>query len=967
MEVIKFLPVLRKRYHSWDQLEAQINALPTTKQKGDAFEQFMYCFIKIFSVRFDTKDVYLTKDAPENLLSKYDITRSDAGVDGILVTNSGKVIALQAKFRDQRKTPSYDELTKFWNEARHCDQMYTFANAYYITNKEKKHSNTCHILVNDLLKLDDDFFLSLFEMVNQNKLVRHLKTPWEYQKLMIDAVIIGFESNDRGKLIAACGTGKTLVSMWIAEGLDVDKLLFVAPSIALVKQTLENWTANVKDIFSYICVCSDKTVINNLEDEYDIPISDVGVPVTTSAAVLREFLSSNSYSRKFVFSTYQSLDVVVQAMSELPDFKFDLTICDEAHRTAGAKNSQLFSLALDDQYIPASKRLFMTATERMVRPFLQKKAEEKGQIIFSMDDEKNYGPVFFNYNFGMAIQDHTISDYKIIVAAIEEEEIYKYIKGDANLITNIDNQDLSSYAQMLFARILLSKSMSQFPIHKVISFHSSIANAEKFTSDTGDNISLRAIINKSNSNIKDEGLFIGNVSSKKTAGDRNSIMDSFAKSKYGIVSNAKCLTEGVDVPVIDSVYFVDKKSSLVDIVQACGRALRKPHGDDSKTAYFIIPILIPKNTNDINQIFNLDSFETVFDVIQSLRDQDFRLADWIDELNRRLVKGDRLTDPKDPNNYNPVDFSLPKRIDLKKFEESLLVNIATVNKDPMRFAQAHFYGKLERKTSQKRIFTTIADYSFKSLFENLADPTLKKFDGCENSILTIDTLQINHNNVSHTQRLGLIDSYKKGQYVLTDLGREYLHHKISSKDLFKQQMLRYYVTKKDEAGNERVIFPYRMFFNILSNDEIQKINFYEFAFGIFNIYDGTDNSTKLAISDILYLRQHYANLAQINESNKESILAELNRYFCTKYSVTDIWGSSPTTVKNQFIYFKNNIGTFDDIVNVSNNVISMKEGVMSKLEKLMAKDKDIETIKAPKSRRNRFTKAVISMIVFSGT
>ena len=258
----------------------------------------------------------------------------------------------------------------------------------------------------------------------------------------------------------------------------------------------------------------------------------------------------------------------------------------------------------------------MTATERLIRPNLMKRAEQNGLVLFSMDDEKVYGPVLSKYNFGDAIKDKTISDYKIVISGIKESEILSFIRENADLVVDdeaMDAEDMRITAQSLFAKVLLAKAMDTYSLKKVISFHSSIQRAKDFVSDDTNDVPLAELINKYN-DIEDSEMYVGHISSQNTAADRGKIMRDFKKADYSVLSNAKCLTEGVDVPIIDSVFFVDKKTSLVDIVQACGRALRTKKGT-SKTAYFLVPIIIPDGGSQ-TEMFNSDQFETGYNIIQ---------------------------------------------------------------------------------------------------------------------------------------------------------------------------------------------------------------------------------------------------------------------------------------------------------------------------------------------------------------
>jgi len=933
--MIKFSNTLKQKYSSWDELEEAIEKLSTTTEKGNAFEEFTYAYFKIKSVFYQVDEVYPYKHIPQKYKDKYRLAVRDSGVDGLIIRKDGTAVAYQSKFRSYRASPGYEELTKFWSEGRYCEYCCTVANSYSLSNLSDKHEQNMKILCYDFLSLPESFFNELYNFTNVlNMSKAEFKEPFEYQKKIISDVVSKFRYEDRGKIIAACGTGKTLTALWIVEQMDIEIVLFLAPSISLIKQTLEVWSSQAKLSFSYICICSDNTVSDNVEnDESDISISELGIPVTTDENKISNFFNVKSARRKYIFSTYQSAEKVISSI-KYAKIVIDMTIFDEAHRTAGLRSS--FSLALENQYVPSKKRLFMTATERIVRPVLLRKARNNGEIIFSMDDENVYGSLFSKYNFGDAIKDETIADYQIIIAGVKEKDVFKYIIENKDLsVKNLNEEERLTTAQSLYAKILISKAISQYNIKKIISFHSTIKRARDFTIENSKDIYLKTVIQESNQNIPKDSLYLNHISCKIDSGERARILETFKSNEYSIVSNAKCLTEGVDVPLIDSIYFVDKKTSLVDIVQSCGRALRTTKGV-KKTAYFIIPILIPEKTVS-SDIFNLDSFETVYNIIQSLRDQDNRLADWIDHLNKKLVRGGGAGGyEKNP----PIIIDI-EGIDVKQFSEELYLQIAVVNKDPLRdIFNTVIYGKGDRKTSQNRIFKTIGDYSFDSYTSNLVLPTMEFFKKNKKHTLKTDLIKINHNNISHTKKLGLIEK-NDNRHVLTPLGKLFVSGKIDIKEIFKRQLLRYSCSIED-GSNDRILFPYRAVLKILSKLDEKKLSFLEFAFCIYPIYDSSQSSIEQSLNDIKYFREKYPNLELINVSNRRSILFELNEYYKTQISETDIWGKQPTTIKNQFMYFRNHLSLFENIIEIRNQDIFMQDDIENELSELLNKDLSIE-------------------------
>jgi len=959
---MKLHEILKVKRRNWKELEGSIEALPDTVARGEVFEQFVFVYLILKKNFYQIDKVFRWKDIPTPLRKQLKLEKTDYGVDGIFVLKNGEIAAYQAKFRSKRTKPSYSELSKFWTEAERADFHYTIANSYELPKVAKKKIKHMAILVDSFEALDEEFFREFQEYILKGRVEKKIRyTPDDHQRRAIRNIMKGFGKRNRGKYIAACGTGKTITSLWIVENLNAQNVLFVTPSLALIKQTLEEWAGQSKEPFSYLCVCSDISVAEEVDDG-DITVADLNFPVTTNPKHVSEFLSKKSNGeRKIIFSTYQSLDALASGINKLSDFSFDLLICDEAHRTAGVKGSRLFSLVLHDEYIKSDKRLFMTATERLVRPWIKKKAEELERIVFSMDDEEVYGKVYDRFNFGEAIDKGAISDYKIIVAGVELNEVYEWIKSNTLLVClEGKEKEYFTCAQNIFKQILLIKAIKEFPIFKTITFHSSVRNAQAFISGTGnDDMDLATAISKLWPELDQSGLYLDHINGRMSAGERKEKLDLFKASRYGIISNARCLVEGVDVPVIDSVYFVNPKSSLIDIVQACGRALRKPRASkEKKTAYFIIPILIPEDHKGAEVINEID-FETLHNVIQALRDQDARLADWIDKLNLQASKGRIRGFSKGSD--SPIILDIPAKFEPKKFEEKLHLKIAEANAEPTTFkVKTKKYGAKERKSYHERVFKTLGDYSVESYRSSLVDPTMKKFGTLE-SKLKMNQIKINNNNVSHTARLGLIEKEGK-RYKLTPLGKQYWQKKLSFEDLFRHQMLRYF-SVVEEGGEKRFLFPYKDCLKILL--KVKSINFIEFAFGLYSITDSSEESINESVERIEWIRNNYPNIDILNEANKKSVLKKLNKKCNTNFSYTDIWAKK-TTINNQFIYFRNHLELLRDIIEIDskNQIVSVKSGMEKKLKALLL-DQESWMKNQKLSEKKLWEKYVDKLIIFA--
>ncbi len=305
---------------------------------------------------------------------------------------------------------------------------------------------------------------------------------------------------------------------------------------------------------------------------------------------------------------------------------------------------------------------------------------------------------------------------------------------------------------------------------------------------------------------------------------------------------------------------------------------------------------------------------------------------------------------------------MPQSIDLTSFEEHLYLKIADINKNPSseNFKVAKVYGKKERKSSQKRIFKTLGDYSVDTYYKNLVKPTITAYKGKSNT-LDISKIKINNNNVSHTKRLGLIINDKKN-YSITPLGEKYQKGEIKDTDLFKRQMLRYFSSLED-GNEERILFPYRACIKVLL--DVGSINIHEFSFAIYSMDDSTPDSIERAIADINYLRENYKNLNLVSEANRNTILNELNDYFGTNYNETEIW-TQRTTIYNQFVYFRNHLSLFTEFINIdSEGKINLIENNAAKARHLLSLDNRLEFEHNLQSLVSKYIQPFLNFVIFT--
>jgi predicted helicase len=885
--------VFSKKYSSFEEVEEEISKLETTKERGDAFELFTKYYLIFFKELYQIDKVFLFNEIPYNLKKNLSLEKSDYGVDGIIIFLSGEVAAFQSKFRKNKISAPYGELATFLSESEKADYKYILSNCYSLPRPVTKQKKVISILRDRFESLDNEFFTNLNRYFENKPLEKIRFFPRPHQKRAIKNIENGFKKFNRGKFISACGTGKTLTALWVIEKLDERKILFLVPNLSLIRQTLESWTKNSEERFDYLCVCSDNTVSKNIEmDEEDIEISELGVPVTTEINKIKDFILMESKNRKIIFSTYQSLDVVAEALKESKEI-LDITICDEAHRTVGIKSGNLFSLAVDEEIIKSKRRIFMTATEKLIRPRIKKRLIENKQEIFSMDDVKKYGPIFEELNFGEAIKKGIISDYKILISFIGQEEIYNTVKENKYVLLKKDGEERIDLSENISRQISLIKAIKEYGIKKVITFHSNIKKSKDFVGYN--NQSLKKLLSE-DLKVKEEDLAVEHVDGTMTTGERVRIFDYFKDSEIGIVSNARCLTEGVDVPIIDAVYFVNPKNSLIDIIQACGRALRKGN-NSKKTSYILVPVLL----RGVDSQLEMDNkFETIYYVIQALRDQDKRLGDYIDKLNKHLSMGGTINNFSSDKDFDKLKFNtinLPSSIKFEDILNSLYIGIAEKNVNPTRYLEfIKKYDKGELKSGHVRTFKTIGDYQLPG-YEETVKKTLVKFKVSESKVDKKD-LFINNNNISHTKRLNLIE--KEGDnYRLTSKGKEYYKNKKNFNQIFKEAIL-----SKDEI----IFYPYKSFIKFIESTKSMSI--LQFLYGPYIMKDSSKEEISNAIKRALELKKYNYSLLIKNEKGRRELFKILNEKYGVNFSEADLL--MKTTAGNQFKYLIGHLSVFGD-------------------------------------------------------
>jgi len=459
------------------------------------------------------------------------------------------------------------------------------------------------------------------------------------------------------------------------EKLNANSTLVAVPSLSLVKQTLEVYlkqvVANNKNV-KWLCICSDEGI--GKSDDIVTYTRDLPVPCTTDPEYIKQWLKTNKNENIIIFTTYQSGRLIAEVSKSLK-FTFDLGVYDEAHKTVG-KNESLFSYLLFEENISVKHRVFMTATERFYRGVRDD--------VLTMDDPDDYGDVFCHMSFKEAIEKDLLTDYKVITIEVKKEEIATFIK-DNNLVKSNAKWGKENEARSLASMIALRKAMKRFPIRNAVSFHSSIERAtrnkdvQKHITDTY--------------NYKPIDTF--HVSGRLPTTKRNAVVQEFAKSDRGLITNSRCLTEGVDVPNIDCIVFADPRKSKVDIVQALGRALRKKPGKD--WGYVVLPVIYDHTSHEIDN----ENFQEILNVVRGLAANDERI---IEEFKDKAQNSERVIGAREEIfNIDPLlleESELVDNLSIKLWEK-----LSRFNWMPFEQARKYVHSLNLKSTTEWKIYS----------------------------------------------------------------------------------------------------------------------------------------------------------------------------------------------------------------------------------------------------------------------
>ena len=641
---------------SFKEFESRTGKLADTVEMGDALEILVEALLHLDKV-LNAKDVWVVGSIPSNIRKALNLPNDSKGIDGVYEDQAGNYIPSQVKYRTDMDTLPYGEISPFLGitEKSLQDRM-IFTNARKLSVDVANRTGVRSFRADKFHELTEADFKGIYAWLTDKKVEPFKRwDPLPHQREAIEKITAGLKEADRTTAVMACGTGKTLVALWAAEAQDPKTVLVLVPSLALLSQALPDWCKQTSwgKRFRYLCVCSDASVDRPAKDadEYALNQTDLEFTVTTDAKEVKKFLGLNKDGVNVIFSTYQSAEVVAEG---LKGQTVDLGIFDEAHKTTGDKEG-LFAFGLSDKNIRIKKRLFLTATPRHYK--LNKRDKDGDFQVVSMSNEAVYGKVSYRLPFSAAVAAGIIVPYKVIISVSLNREV------DAELLrrgsTRVRRDEIQ--AKWVANQIALKRAIEKTGASKIITFHSRVNLAEEFAGDSARGFQEHV-----------KGFDVFHVNGGQNAADRKALLEDFKASRRGLITNARCLTEGVDVPAVDMVAFVDPRKSKIDIAQAAGRAMRLSKATNKKLGYIVVPLFIEQKKGETEaEAFTRAGFDEVAEVLGAMLESDDDLVDTIKEMQEARGRGDKFN----PRQLHEKIEVIGPAINLDKLTQSIDVEI----------------------------------------------------------------------------------------------------------------------------------------------------------------------------------------------------------------------------------------------------------------------------------------------------
>jgi superfamily II DNA or RNA helicase len=666
---------------SWEHLEStciRSSKDRSTKDQGDDFEWIVLHYLRnepIHNTRF--KNVWFWRDWPQRAEMGYDL--QDLGIDLVADLGNSKYCAVQAKGYSYLTTIGLDAFAKPVSQAAR-NSCFTECLIVTSTNDVSRNlqeslrsidgnlnRNIQHFtLIQRQHLLDSDLSKNLLwpgSVENIKKGFFHYRSlprdvrPHQKDALQDSLFALIDQSQDRIQVLMPCGSGKTLVSQRIVEGLSAKRVLVMVPSLDLLKQILSSWHRDKLIDFQFKVICSDGQTVNSINngrneesDSFITNVESLGVPVAVNPEDIALFLRTSELDDKclprYIFSTYQSSEVIEEAM-QLPDVPdFNVVCCDEAHNLATVSHDgeqKAFTAILSNFRIRAQKRVFLTATPKIFSRRLKDKASQMESLVTSMDDPTTFGRVAHRLTYKTAVERGVLSDYKVIVMSVLSKDVINWIESKKAEYVRAGGVSPDIPVEDAMTQISLLKSMKKYGIKRAITYHSTIARADVFATGKVDGIAIRpslmdmakSLTLTEDGSEKTMSLKSLHINGKMTSAKRTSVLQELRNSgndKTVVVSNVGCLGEGIDVDILDAVFFADARQSSIDIGQIIGRVMRLDPNNALKKGFVVLPVLVDEG-EDTDKIFSNSTFDKVWQIVCALRSLDDDFAQLVDLLN----------------------------------------------------------------------------------------------------------------------------------------------------------------------------------------------------------------------------------------------------------------------------------------------------------------------------------------------
>lgn len=635
----------------------------TSRDVGTRFEELVSVYLKNDpEVQAYLDEVWTFQD----WVAKYrpDESSQDRGIDLVASRrpeHGGGFVAVQAKYRAANTSLQKKDIDSFFTNAKtlNMDELMFVDSTQASPSKNFveviKQNNIRHVNLTQL----EQSVVDWSRCVNRGEVVwREEKTPRPHQKEAVKRVIDGLQTADRGQIVMACGTGKTYTGLLLAEKLcgKGSQVLVLVPSLALMSQMIREWHADKTIPFRSFSVCSDVEVgrkAKSNDDRINLHPSELIIPPTTDAQTLaRNAGIRDENAMTVIFATYHSIEVIHEAQDEFNLPEFQLILCDEAHRTTGQidadEEGSVFVRVHDAEYVKAKKRLYMTATPRIYSAASKTKAQDGAIELCSMDNPEQFGEVLYYKSFAWAVENDLLSDYRVIVLALDEatinQALQKYLESDDCDIRLDDATKIIGCCKALMKETSPDRAaefaVDPDPSIRALAFCNTIRNSQKIES------AFKKVVSDFNENVTGNVREYPDFNIQHVDGTMGSSIrtdrlkwlgDNPAEDEVRILSNVRCLGEGVDVPALDAIVFFHARKSQIDVVQAVGRVMRKASG--KKYGYVILPVAVPSGISPEESLNNNKTYETVWQILNALRSHDERLEA---DINRLHLEGEHL-------------------------------------------------------------------------------------------------------------------------------------------------------------------------------------------------------------------------------------------------------------------------------------------------------------------------------------